>query len=53
MGFSLVVVSEGSSLIAGHRLPTVMASLVAEHRFQGARASVAAVCGFSSCGAQT
>ena len=53
MAFSLIVVSEGSSLVAGHRLPTVTASLVAEHRLQAAQASVAAVCASSSCGAQT
>ena len=34
MGFSLVAVSRGNSLVAIHGLLTVVAFLVAEHRLQ-------------------
>ena len=33
LGLSLVVVSEGCSLVAAYRLPIALASLAAEHRF--------------------
>ena len=50
MGFSLVVVSRGYSLIAiaGNCIATAMASLVAEHRLWGAWASVVGALGLSS-----
>ena len=38
--FSLVVASKGYSLIAVHRLPTAVASLVVEHRLESVQASV-------------
>ena len=52
MGFSPAVASRGPSLAAVLGLLVAAASLVAEHRLQGARASVAAAPGLSSCGAQ-
>ena len=50
--FSLVVVSGGSSLVAGCGLLTAVASL-AKLGFQVAPGSVVAACGLSSCGPQT
>ena len=44
-GLSLVVGSEGYSLVAVLRLLTVVASLVAEHRLQGTWASVVVIPG--------
>ena len=41
MGFSLVAAGQGYSLVVALRLPTAVASLVAEHRLLGAQASVA------------
>ena len=48
-GFSLFVLSGGSSLVVVHRLLTAEASLVSDHRLQGARASAAAVRRLCSC----
>ena len=47
---SLVVVSGGYSLAVVHEPLIAGASLVAEHELSGARASVAAARGLSSCG---
>ena len=52
VGFSLVAVSRGYSLVGVHGLLIVVASLVVEHRLQGTRASVVAARGLSSCGSQ-
>ena len=40
MGFSLVVESRSYSVVVGHRLLIVVASLAAEHRLSGTWASV-------------
>ena len=49
MSISLVAVSRGYSPVVVHELLIVVASLVAEHELSGARASVAAARGLSSC----
>ena len=48
-GFSLVAAIRGYSLVAGHRLLTAAASLVAEHGPSGAPASAVAAWGLGSC----
>ena len=50
VGFSLVAVSKGKSLVVVCRLLIVAASLVRKHRLQGAWASEAAVPGLQSSG---
>ena len=52
MGFSLVAVSRGCSLVAVLRLVIMVASLVVEHRLWGMPAPVVVTCGLSSCGFQ-
>ena len=52
MGFSLVAAGQGYSLVVALRLPTAVASLVAEHRLLGAQASVAVGRWLSSCSSQ-
>ena len=52
MGFSLVAAGQGYSLVVALRLPTAVASLVAEHRLSGAQASVAVGRWLSSCSSQ-
>ena len=49
LGFSLFVLSGGSSLVVVQRLLTAEASLVSDHRLQGARASAVAVRRLCSC----
>ena len=49
MGFSLVGVSKGYSLVVVCRLLIVTASLVAQHRLQGLWASVIVAYRLSSC----
>ena len=49
MGFSLVAVSSGCSLVVVLRLLIAVASLVAEYGFQGTQASVVAAGGLSGC----
>ena len=50
LGFSLVAVSSGYSLVAVCQLLIAVVSLAAEHRLWGAWASVVAAHGFSRCG---
>ena len=52
MGFSLVALSRGYSLVAVLRLVIVVASLVVKHRLWGTPAPVVVTCGLSSCGFQ-
>ena len=49
---SLVAASRGHSLVAVHRLPIAVASLVVEHGLESAWASVISVLRLSSYGAQ-
>ena len=49
-GFSLAAASGDYSLAAGHRILTVVASLVAERRLSGAQASVVVAPGLQSSG---
>ena len=53
MDLSRVVVSEGYSPVAVHRLLIMLASLVVEHGLHGSQASVGAACGLNSFGSQT
>ena len=52
VGFSLVAVNRGYSLVVVLRLLIAVASVAAEHRLYGTQASVAAALGFSCCGFQ-
>ena len=52
MGFSLLSVSSGYSLVMLLGLPIAVASLVAEHGLQGVQASVVASHELSICGSQ-
>ena len=49
-GFSLLVASQGYSLVAVHELITTVPSLVMEHRLYDTWASVVAAHGLCSCG---
>ena len=51
-GFSVVVESEGYSLVVVQRLSIAVASLVAQPWLQGAQASVVVALGLRSCGSQ-
>ena len=52
VGFSLIAVNRGYSLVVVLRLLIAVASVAAEHRLYGTQASVAAALGFNCCGFQ-